>query len=97
MVKEKELKIINDNLTIWRALNVINPEKYPEPLNDGKGISRISPVWNPNLIPHWEYFHNNWTYLMDAASVLKIDTTSFNMSNAFECVLELATENIKNF
>lgn len=72
--------IIKNNIIIWKALNKIDPNRYPSPVNGGRGLSlensyisepfRTS-VFEPGDVHNYKYFHNDWSYLMEALLLIK--------------------------
>jgi len=63
------LQVVKDNLIIWRALNMIHPNMYKEPINDGQGIGHRNDnrVFSSGSDWTFTYFHNDWNYLIGAA------------------------------
>lgn len=79
--------IIKNNLIIWKALNKINPIRYPSPINDGRGLclekSHTFLGMRTLESEDYQYFHNDWNYLMEALLLIKKES----LVKSFDCSL----------
>jgi len=92
------VETVQKNLTIWRALNMLDRGMYHEAINHGQGLGCEPSQYE--FMGEWSftYFHNSWDDLMPALLLVKKDRVEItDFGSAYDELFKICEEMTKHF